>query len=85
MIQVCQLRSLLISTSNYEWHDNIDGNSFIESYKAGNLFNSGKSFIANTVEGVWDIVMDKIAGVDYKIIIKGNTSISDGKFPRPKQ
>ena len=42
-------------------------------------------FISNTAEGVWDIVMDKIAGVDYKIIIKGNTSISDGKFPRPKQ
>ena len=54
---------------NYEWHDNIDANSFIESYKAGNLFSSFGGFVSNTLEGMWDIVMDKIAGVDYKIII----------------
>lgn len=70
---------------NYEWHDNIDANSFIESYKAGNLFSSFGGFVSNTLEGMWDIVMDKIAGVDYKIIIKGHTSISDGQFPRSKQ
>lgn len=53
--------------------------------KAGNLFSSIGGFISNTIEGVWDIVMEKIAGVDYKIIIKDNTSIPDGSFLRPKQ
>ena len=64
----------------YEWHDIIDGNSFIESYKAGNLFDSIGGFVSNTIEGVWDILMEKIAGTDFKIVIKGDTSIPDGQF-----
>lgn len=65
----------------YEWHDIIDANSFVESYKTGNLFSSLGGFVSNTIEGFWDIFMDKIAGTGYKVIIKGNTSIPDGQFP----
>ena len=65
----------------YEWHDIIDANSFVESYKTGNLFSSLGGFVSNTIEGFWDIFMDKIAGTGYKVIIKGNTSLPDGQFP----
>lgn len=43
----------------YEWHDNIDGNSFVDSYKAGNLFSSIGGVISNTIEGTWDLIMEK--------------------------
>ena len=65
----------------YEWRDNIDANSYLEAMNKGafDKYFSASTYI-NTIEGTWDLIMEKIAGSDYKIIITGDTSISDGSF-----
>ena len=66
----------------YEWRDNIDANSYLEAMNKGafDKYFSASTYI-NTIEGTWDLLMEKIAGSDYKVIITGDTSISDGSFP----
>jgi len=66
----------------YEWKDNIDANSFIEAMDKG-AFDEyfSASTYANTIEGAWDIIAEKIMGTDYKIEIRGEFDEMDGKFP----
>ncbi len=71
------------ATFDYEWYDDIDGNSFIEAYRKGAFGASWGSFASNVLEGLYDLYADKTLGADYKIIVRGKTDIPDMGYPRP--
>jgi RHS repeat-associated protein len=65
----------------YEWHDNIDANSFKEAMNKG-AFDEyfSKSTYSNTIESTWDAVGEKVLAVDFKVIIKGKLPKDEGSF-----
>ena len=59
----------------YEWHDNIDANSFIETY---NKFYRGAGIGAHLqdfphlLENTVDLVLEKTLAPDFSVIINGS-------------
>jgi len=58
---------------DWEWHDDIDAHSFIESATAyvgtGNWLDQILTILGVTVEGLWDIYGDKIGDTDFRVTV----------------
>jgi len=67
---------------DYIWHDSIDANSFAEQVRRGSFSNAGFSrIVLNVIEGVWDLSVDKIQDLDYKVRIGFSDERSGERTP----
>ena len=74
----------------YQWLDQIDGRSFAEAYQRGAFSMHDKSFggalggvVSATIEGMYDLVFDKMHNVDFRVEIRGLTELPDGFMDWP--
>jgi hypothetical protein len=61
--------------AKWQWHDRIDGNSF------ATLIENGETIPVIGIEGSWDLIQDKLRGVDFEIIVNFDDSIHKNTFP----
>jgi hypothetical protein len=68
----CEGKGVAIRNANvrWKWYDDVDANSWWQSYQRGKLGgNMGETVERLFIEGPTDLVWDKLAGADYKVIV----------------